>query len=90
MFIAFIAKVKHDKYKAFVGKPIESEGDNDSFISILGSSDKFDSEELAIAFIRANSKNIKEMYPKAIQASDTSWLSVIKSANPDGPIALEG
>lgn len=48
--IGFVVKTRHGRFKAFLGRPINSEGDRDSIVTVIGSQEPQETLEEALAF----------------------------------------
>lgn len=79
--------VELDKgFKVYIGQPISSPGDNDSFLNVEFSKGGFDTVDKAQHFAKANipSDAVLFLNPvKAVPYLPTTWMSELYAANPD-------
>lgn len=74
--IGYIVKNKKDQFRPFIGTPIPSEGDNDSFMKVLASGPSFSRLSYAQKFLQANSNGLKKISLEPVQSSSMgTWLS---------------
>jgi hypothetical protein len=83
MNVSYIVKTKKDKFRPFVGTPIESLGDNDSFINVIASGELMLELSEAQKFIQDNSQGIDKIYLNPVPSGmmGTTWLSELVDAN---------
>jgi hypothetical protein len=82
--VGFIVRRLNGKYKPMVGRVIESEGDDDSFISVVGTQSSFLVLGQAQACFEGNgADNIDKIYlrPVSSNGSGLTWVSELEDAN---------
>lgn len=86
MKVGYIIKNKKGKYRPFVGKPVESEGDNDSCLFVLAKGPLYDKIEDAQTFLKNNDQGIDRIFLKPVNASTMgTWMSVLELNEKSNP-----
>jgi|CXWL01.1.fsa_nt_gi hypothetical protein len=78
-FVCYIAKTRKDKYKPFVGKIVESEGDDDSFIFALGNLTAWDTLKGAREVMLKEAPKDAKIYLNPYKVTDgILWVSELE------------
>jgi len=77
--IGLIVKNSKGKFVPLIGNKIESPGDNDQFVNIVGSQKPQDTLEAAQQFLKDEDENLVEVYmtPRGPVAGGVIWVSTL-------------
>lgn len=87
--VVFIVATKKGKFKPMVGDAIASEGDNDSFLHIIGEGEASVTIDPALQFIKDNPVEGARVFlnPVTLGTPGMIWLSEIEATEPKSPVS---